>query len=290
MNDDQTPIAEELETAIEAEEPVDVNALEAAETEATETEPTAQEEPAEELETIELDGKQYQIPAALKGGFLMQQDYTRKTQELAEQRRGLEEMSNNLRQQTQASQEEMQSRATLVALDTALEHFAQTNWDQFMSQDPIEANRQWMRYQQLKEQRGQIANDLQQRHFQRTHEAKQDTAKRFAETQEFAKKNIKGWSPELETQVLEFARSQGATDDNIRDAMSPMVFKLLYLARIGNESLSKATTVPKVPAAQPAKPLSTVGGKSNPGSGKSIADMDMDEYVAHRQAQMAKGR
>ena len=49
------------------------------------------EAPEQEPETfdLELDGEVHTLPAALKGAFLRQADYTRKTQELAEHRRGL---------------------------------------------------------------------------------------------------------------------------------------------------------------------------------------------------------
>ena len=48
-------------------------------------------EPPPELEEVEHEGKKYQIPKPLKGALLMQADYTRKTQEVAEQRRAVEE-------------------------------------------------------------------------------------------------------------------------------------------------------------------------------------------------------
>jgi hypothetical protein len=53
--------------------------------------PEQQPEPAaplDDFEEIEYgEGQKYAVPKALKGAFLMQADYTRKTQELAEQRR-----------------------------------------------------------------------------------------------------------------------------------------------------------------------------------------------------------
>ena len=42
------------------------------------------------LAEVEIDGKTYKLPPELKDGFLRQADYTRKTQELAEQRRRME--------------------------------------------------------------------------------------------------------------------------------------------------------------------------------------------------------
>lgn len=285
MTDEQDPFADELNSpAIEAEEPMDIDAEAAALAGQAE-----QTEQAQEFETIEFDGKQYQVPAALKGGFLMQADYTRKTQELAEQRRGLEDVASHVRQQAQASEEEITSRAALVALDTALEQYAQLDWNQLAANDPSGAQHHWMRYQTLKEQRGQLAEDLHHRQGWRAQMAQQETARRFEETQDFARRHIKGWSPELDLQIIEFARSKGATDQNLRDAMSPLVYNLLHLARIGEQALNK-TTAPKASTARTARPLSMVGGRSSPSAGKSLHDMSMEEYAEHRTAQMRRGR
>lgn len=280
MTDEQYPIADELEhPAIGAEEPIDPS-VEYAEEE--------QAEPAEAFETIEFDGKQYQVPAALKGGFLMQADYTRKTQELAEQRRGLEDVASHIRQHARASDDEITSRAALVALDTALEQYGQVDWERLAADDASAAQQHWMRYQTLKEQRGQIVDDLYHRQGWRAQEAQQETVRRFEETQDFARRHIKGWSPDLDLQIIEFARSKGATDQNLRDAMSPLVYNLLHLARIGEQALAR-TTAPRTSSAAAARPLSLVGGRSNPAAGKSLADMSMEEYAEYR-SRSARGR
>lgn len=273
MTDEQYPVADELELpAIEADGPFDPG-VEHAE--------AAQAEPAEAFEIIEYDGRQYQVPAELKGGFLMQADYTRKTQELAEQRRGLEDVASHIRQQAQASDDEMASRAALVALDTALEQYGQVDWNQLAADDPTGAQQHWMRYQTMKEQRGQVAEDLYHRQGWRAQEAQQETVRRFEETRDFARRHIQGWSPELDLQIIEFARSKGATDQNLRDAMSPLVYNLLHLARIGEQALNR-TVAPRNAPGQAARPLTLVGGRSNPAAGKSLADMSMEEYAEYR--------
>lgn len=273
---DPPAIAEETIEQPETDEPV-------AEGEGGEPEPT---EEAEELETIEIDGKEYKIPAALKGGFLMQADYTRKTQEVAEQRRELESRAQQIAQQAQATEEEMSARASLVAIDTALEQYAKVNWDQLEAEDPMGAHQHWRRYQTLEKQREQIVGDLHQKQTLRAQAAQQETVKRFEQTQEFAKKNIKGWTPELDKQIIEYAKSKGASDQNLKDIMSPLAYELLYLARIGEQALSKKPAAPQTQTQ--AKPLSTVGGKSNPSAGKSLGEMSMEEYAAYRQKQMAR--
>ena len=61
----------------------------------------AEESEPETTET-EIDGVKYTIPAALKDSFLMQGDYTRKTQELAAERKALDEAKVRVQQAGEA--------------------------------------------------------------------------------------------------------------------------------------------------------------------------------------------
>src|SRR5215216_3195421 len=45
---------------------------------------------ADEFEDVDFAGKQYRLPKELKSALMMQADYTRKTQDVAEQRKALE--------------------------------------------------------------------------------------------------------------------------------------------------------------------------------------------------------
>src|SRR6185369_7772790 len=51
------------------------------------------EAPAEDLFELDFGGEKYQLPAKLKESFMLQKDYTQKTQEIAEQRRAYEHTS-----------------------------------------------------------------------------------------------------------------------------------------------------------------------------------------------------
>jgi hypothetical protein len=275
--------------AQESEQTVNVDEQEAGEAEALAQPEQGQDEgQTEELEAVEWEGKQYQIPKPLKAGFMMQSDYTRKTQEVASQRQAIEQERQQLAAIAQADHEETQGRAVLVAIDASINELNGINWDQHMADDPIGAQQQFMRLTQLKDQRNQVEQALQQRHSARTQALQQDLLHRVQQTQEYAQKNIKGWSPDLDKQLVDFARSKGVSDVELQGVITPKVYEILHLARIGEQTLSKQTAAPRQQAN--VRPTKTVGGKSNPAAGKSLADMDMDEYVATRQAQMAKGR
>lgn len=291
------PVAEAPENhpaseAQEAEQTTSVDDVEASEAEAaanTDEQPQGQGEgesegQAEELDVIEYEGKQYQIPKPLKPGFMMQSDYTRKTQEVAEQRRQLEQGYQALQASQTAHQEEITERAKLVAIDAMLQNYDQINWAELEAQDPVGAGSQFRQYQQLKDQRAQVENALRQWQSKRTETQHQDLVRRIQETRDHAQKNIKGWTPETDKQLIDFATSKGFSQQELAGSMDKRVYEMLYLANIGAQTLAKQTAAPKQQA-KPVQPTKTVGGKSNPAAGKSLADMSMEEYVAYRESQ-----
>ncbi len=242
-----------------------------------------QAEPEEDLEEFDWNGKKIKGPKGLKDGVLMHGDYTRKTQEIAATRKELEEHKTQLAQQFQAAEEELTARGRLAMLKGQLEEYSKVNWDQLEAEDPLAANQHWRRFQTMKDQAAAITQDLGNKASQRSQAAQQETAKRFEQTQEWVKQNIKGWTPETDAKVLEWARGKGATNQNLLDAMSPMVYEMIYLAQIGEQALSKKPAAPK--PAPITEPLKVVASKSNPPSRKSLSDMSMEEYVAHRRKQ-----
>jgi hypothetical protein len=283
MTGEQEPIAAiepEEEPAIVGQEEPEPTEPEGQEQGNPEGDPPQQEE-TEELETIDVDGKQYQVPKAVKAGIMMQADYTRKTQEVAAQRRELEGRAQQIAQQAQASEEEMTARATLIGVNQAIQQYANVNWDQLEQEDPIAAQTHWRRYQTLQDQQRKISTDLFVRQNERTQQAKQETAKRLEETRAYAEKNIKGWTPELDVKMTEFAVNELGFDRvELGNATNPQVYRALYLAWLGQQALSKQAK--PVASATPPTPLKTVGAKASPAANKSLADMSMEEYVAYR--------
>lgn len=98
--------------------------------------------------TIEIDGKAQKVPVAeLKNGYLRQADYTRKTQQLAEQRKALEPEMHAVRE------ERAHYAAILPALAQQLQELQQSqapDWDRLWAEDPIE----WVRQKSIAEERG----------------------------------------------------------------------------------------------------------------------------------------
>lgn len=246
------------------------------------------EQPELELADVEYEGKAYKLPPELKDALLRAADYTRKTQEVAEQRKTVEAKMAEAQAAYQTSQEVIEARAVAHHIDSQLKQYENVNWNALENEDPMEAMRHWRQFQQLQQQRGQVAQYLDKTQNELSEKAAQETDKRLRETRAFAEKELKGWSPELDNKITEFAiKDLGFTVDSLRGAYSPQVYKTLYLAHLGHIALQKQTAAPK-PSAPAAQPLTKVTTRANPPPSGLDDRLSMDEWTKRRNAQLAK--
>jgi hypothetical protein len=260
--------------------------------EAAEPEGEAPEDGDEAAETlrIELDGEVYEIPAALKGAFLRQADYTRKTQDLAEQRRALEAERAALAEQGWAQSRgigagEGRERVQLAVLDEHLGELAQVDWDAFAAEDPQEARRMFGRYQELHAGRQSLARALAQADELHEVRAARAAAGRMAETGRRLAEEIEGWSPETAAKLVDYAQAFGVTLDELAQAADPRLWKLLHKAWRADE----AGRQEGVARARELRPALTVSG-SAPGGGGVRDELAVKDWMARRNDQMTRGR
>jgi len=113
---------------------------------------------ADDTDEVEHDGQKYRVPKALKGAFLMHADYTRKTQEVAEQRRALDERQSTIGQQAQLLQEHAQDISRLIALNDQLAQFDKVEWGGLRQSHPEQAQDLWFSYTQPQSILGNLLN------------------------------------------------------------------------------------------------------------------------------------
>lgn len=288
----ETPASETA--AVETKEvPVEL-AHEQPEAETETTEEVEAQEP--EFVTIERNGKSFQVPKELEGEFLMQSDYTKKTQGVSETVKQLESREAEINQRAEASEADLDNRAQLHTVKTQLaeyEKLTPADWQRALETDFVGTQQARLYYDSLKEQKAALEGKVIAAHTERTEKAQQSLAKRVQETFAEAPKVIPGWKPETGGQTIDklvaFAHSQGIPEQVLKDNWSPALLKLLHRASLGEQSLQKpAAPTPKAPPAEAITPLATVGAKSAPAGRKSLAEMakagDMEGYAAARRA------
>ncbi|KMJ53786.1 hypothetical protein ACG97_05940 [Vogesella sp. EB] len=216
-----------------------------------------------DTEEVEIDGKRYAVPKELKDKILMHGDYTRKTQEVAEQRRVLEQEAQEFGHRQERIMSHMQEHAQLIAISEQLAQYDQINWQALNQEDPQQAQALFFQRQQLQEAQQQLGARLSQAEQQFALEKQQETAKRIEQGRAVLAKEIPGWNPEMAGKVRSFGVQVFGSEEAMSkslDLADPRNIKMLHLARIGFEAQQKATQKPK-PA--PAKPVTKVSSGSN---------------------------
>jgi hypothetical protein len=95
----------------------------------------SQEQPAADEEEIELDGEKLKVQKKVAEAIMRQQDYTKKTQEVADRRRVVEDKEQFLEAQQQFMSVASSEFAELQAMQKQLAQFAQVDWNALVQQD-----------------------------------------------------------------------------------------------------------------------------------------------------------
>lgn len=239
--------------------------------------------PDNDLFEIELDGETYALPPSLKGAFLRQADYTRKTQELAEHRRAVEAERLAAADERRALRKASGDRATLHALDAQLDAFEEVDWDGLAQDDPGRARDLWASYQETAQLREQFAYALSHREAQDELTAAREAAEAMTATGAKLREEIEGWSPEVAAKLVDYAQAFGVTLEELAEAADPRLWKLLHRAWQAEQA---SAVGPEGPAVQPAVTLTGVGG----GAGGVRDELSTREWMRRRAEQTGRAR
>lgn len=223
--------------------------------------------PADESEEIEHEGQKYRVPTALKGAFMMHADYTRKTMEVAEQRRAIDEQAATLTQQAEAQRQHFQDIANLYTFDKRLEEFSKINWPALQAQNPAEAQSLWFAYQQTKLERDSAHAQLQDKVTKQAQSRAAQEAKRRDEGRAILARDIKDWSPEMPGKLTDYGVKEfGFTAQEISSVTDPRLIKVLHRAFTADQAAraaaAAANAAKTVQAANGAKPVPQVGSNA----------------------------
>jgi hypothetical protein len=260
---DETQPAEvsEEDTEAAASEEDDSGVEDAPEEEASE-EQSGEEEESEEQEqpqtfSVKIDGKEVSVTLdELQKGYSRTQDYTRKTQQIAEVRKQVE-------QETQAVRAEREQYAQLLgALQAQLQSSEpQVDLDRLYNEDPIE----WVRQKEVLRERQEKAYAIQaeqQRLYQLSQQEQQQSIQQHLESQKDALlAALPEWKDpkkaKLEKAMLiESAKSAGFSDEDLKSVYDHRLVLLLRKAALFDQMVSKRQGIKPVVnnGPRPAKP------------------------------------
>lgn len=225
---------------------------------------------------IEVDGEVWLAPPALKSAFLRQADYTRKTQELAEQRRRVEA-------EREAAEANVAGRARLHLMDEQAQALDGLDWPALEAADPERARALRERRRGLAETRERLAFDLARREHETRLANEAAEAEAVLATGRALSAQIEGWSPALAAQLADYARNFGVEADELRQINDPRLWRILHRAHLG-ETLARRLAEADRRAAHPAmRPAADPG---RPGGGVPGLDdrMETGEWMRRRNA------
>lgn len=252
---------------------------------------------ADDTEEIDVDGVKARVPKALKDAFLRQADYTRKTQEVAEQRRALEARNAELAQQAEARTQTLEQRVQLGLLDKQLEAFAELDWDEYAqnygANAAISAQAKW---RQIEAQRASLNNEITEAESNFRLSSERAAATVLQEADKELAQVIEGYGPELVQSVAKVGQTFGFSPDELResfigadgkpDTRSFRVLARLHALEAENATLrskqTKAATAEKQAKVQPAKTVSANAGQYKAGLDDTLPT---DEWVRRFNAQ-----
>jgi hypothetical protein len=215
------------------------------------------------------DGQKYRVPKVLKEGLLRQQDYTRKTQELAELRRQAQASveAGQALQQFQAATADEQRELTRVQAD--IERYKAIDWSSLDTDTYIKAKHQ---LDSLKERAGEIQQGLGQKAQQFTQWRQQQLQQMLQSGEQFLRTSIQGWGDDAKTEVRSQVLANGYTEDELAQVIDPRFVKLAWkAAQFDKLQAGKQTALQTAQKAPPVvKP-----GASNPTAARESKYKDM---------------
>lgn len=228
----------------------------------------------EETITIEVDGKAVEIKKSelpdLYKGQLRQADYTKKTMEVAEQRKAAEAEATKAREERQQYAQGLQQAQAL--LQAQLQEQGQIDWQKLLETDPVEYLKQQHLAQARHAKLQQINQEQQQLHA-RTQAEHAEQMRAFIRTQQdelLAK--LPEWKDEskakVEKQALkEYLSKEGFDEQALNSISDHRAVLLARKAMLYDQMMSKAQAA--------AKKVQTLPQKvERPGSGAKVSPLD----------------
>jgi hypothetical protein len=245
-------------------------------------------EPVDDDEEIEHDGEKYKIPKALKDAFLRQQDYTQKTQSVAEQRKEVEAHKAELQQREQVQRQNIAEYAQAYALDEQLKQYAGIDWNALIDSDPVQAMKFDRQMKDLQQRRDQVVASVTEKQRAQQFEQQQDTARRIESGRAVLEREIKGWSRgnDLDKSLQEYAVTLDVPDLGKMILHAPILGVLINKAMQFDQLMKKQASAKPAPAPQE-KPVTRITASKGTAV-KDPSKMSDSEFAQFRKRQIAQ--
>ena len=226
--------------------------------EQSEEDENSEEEEQPQVFTVKVDGKEVEVSLEeLQKGYSRTQDYTRKTQQIAEVRKQTEA-------ELQAVRAEREQYAQLLgALEAQIQQAAQPNidWDRLYQEDPIEWVRQRELMRENQEKNAAIQSEKQRLSQLSQQEQLQQRNQILQQEQEALIAAIPEWKDPKKAaaekaMLVQFGQKAGFSPDELKNVVDHRAVVMLRKAALYDQMMSKRGQIKPVTnnGPKPAKP------------------------------------
>lgn len=183
------------------------------------------------LADLEWEGLTFKAPAKVKEALMRTEDYTRKTQELAEQRRAVEHV-RELAQQNQLdkmfSDSIQNEQQEISVIDAYLQQATKLDWSQMNTDQMLRTK---VEIDSIKERRAALKESMDSKRAKFQEEVKAKIGELRSKSRELASKAINGFNEQTEQDMRKYAISEGLTEQEIDNVLlDPRSFKVIWKA------------------------------------------------------------
>lgn len=254
-------------------------------------------EAAEEIE-FDFGGNKLRIPkgtlpdeiaekldAFTKGTW---SDYTRKSQEVAEQRKALQAEAEYVARVKTLSDEGQRAFARGLQLREEVEQLAKVDLRALWQSNPDQARQVSDLLAQKQADFQRAVSKVSEYESQVARAEQESTARREQDGREYVSKTVKGWSDTHAAEAVAYAVKHGVPEEQARNwARFPREAVWAWKAAQFDKLQAQAKAPPK-PAAPPTAPVAAVKGRAAPAAPNPEAMSD-DEWLKWRNTQLRKG-
>ena len=271
-----------------------VDAVEQAKTEASQTEAQNQAGDSEDIDAltrealgeteakpedeveVEYEGEKLKLPPKWRDAFLRDQDYRRKTMDLAEQRKALETEREQHASIAKRDQVVFEANVKIASLDRDIRNLEAADITGWTPEQIANGNRALAN---LQNERATLANALTAHAQEQERVSSEQTAKLREKALSEAGARVPNFTDQRRTELEQFAVSSGIDADAFKGVVSASEYELLHFADIGKKFIERQRKAATMKAAQAGSPAATLGGGS--AGGKAPEQMSPSEMAKH---------
>jgi hypothetical protein len=239
---------EEVESEEEESEEEDVS-------EESDDEEAPEEEDSEpELFTVRINGEDHEVTAEeLAKGYSRQSDYTKKTQELSEYRKQLDQAAqfyqNEITQTQEARQHYIGALSTAIETNmSSLAKYESTDWERLKSENMEDYLAKRDEYREAQTNVDKLKQNYQQEAAKQDEEYKQQYTQTIQEEHAKLVSILPAWGePEkqkaIATEVRDFALSKGYTQEELNQLVDHRSILVLMQAKAWEDSMRKISSI-----------------------------------------------